>query len=287
MRKFLTIIAALLCLSSCIENDIPYPVVELDITAISVEGAVGEPTIDPASRKITLNLAENVDIRNVKITDIQYSEGATLSRDMIGTFDMRYPQYVVLSLYQDYEWVIVASQNIDRRFTVIGQIGQTEWDVERTIAKVYRRADFGLDTVTVTQLRFGPKPEYDYPEASTLRDFSNAEHTQTAIVDSYGRREIWRLIVEPKEVQVDITRAVAGAKVVWLKAIGIDGAQTGFRYRQKGTEQWTELEDSWYTSRGGIIEATVRHLNPQSEYEVVGYAVSDKGEQLSNVVSLT
>ena len=134
MRKFLTIIAALLCLSSCIENDIPYPVVELDITAISVEGAVGEPTIDRANRKITVNLAENVDIRNVKITDIQYSEGATLSRDMIGTFDMRYPQYVVLSLYQEYEWVIVASQTIDRRFTVIGQIGQTEWDVERTIA---------------------------------------------------------------------------------------------------------------------------------------------------------
>jgi hypothetical protein len=200
---------------------------------------------------------------------------------------MRYPQYVILSLYQDYEWVIVANQTIDRRFNVIGQIGETEWDTERTIAKVYRRADFGLDTVTVTQLRFGPKPEYDFPEASTFRNFNNADHTQTAIVDSYGRREIWRLIVEPKEVQVDVTRAVAGAKVVWLKATGIDGAQTGFRYRAKGAEAWTELEESWYTSRGGVIEAAIRHLTPQTEYEIIGYAVSDKGEQVSNVITVT
>ena len=31
MRKFITLIAALLALSSCIENDIPYPVVEMNI----------------------------------------------------------------------------------------------------------------------------------------------------------------------------------------------------------------------------------------------------------------
>ena len=282
MRKFITLIAALLALSSCIENDIPYPVVEMDILNIEVEGAISKPNIDRANRKITVDIAENIDIRNVKITAIECSEGATLSRDMVGTFDMRYPQYVILSLYQDYEWVIVANQTIDRRFNVIGQIGETEWDTERTIAKVYRRADFGLDTVTVTQLRFGPKPEYDFPEASTLRNFNNADHTQTAIVDSYGRREIWRLIVEPKEVQVDVTRAVAGAKVVWLKATGIDGAQTGFRYRAKGAEAWAELEESWYTSRGGVIEAAIRHLTPQTEYEIIGYAVSDKGEQVSN-----
>ena len=286
MKKFLTLIATVLTLSSCIENDIPYPVIEMDITSISVEGCVSEPEIDRANRKVTLTLAENTDIQNVKITDFVVSDNATISRNMVGVFDMRYPQYVTLSLYQDYEWVIVAQQTIDRQFSVIGQIGQTEWDLSRNIARAYRRSDFGLDTVTVTSLRFGPKPEYDYPTASTLRDFSNTEHTQTATVQAFGRREIWRLIVEPKEVQVDITRAVAGAKVIWLKAIGIDGATTGFRYRKKGAEQWSELENSWYSSRGGVIEATVRHLTPMSEYEIIGYAVSDKGEQLSNIISV-
>ncbi len=285
MRYFITLLVALCSLSACINNDIPYPVVELDIVSIEVEGAIGDPVIDRANRKVTLSLAENVDIRNVKIAAIEYSQGATASRQMVGSFDMRYPQYVTLTLYQDYEWVITAAQNIDRQFNVIGQIGETEWDVARNIAKAYRRLDFGLDTVTVTKLRFGPKPEYDYPDPATIRDFSNAEHTQTAIVDSYGRREIWRLIVEPKQVQIDITRAVAGANVIWLKAIGIDGAQTGFRYREAGSQEWLEAEQSWYTSQGGVIEAAIRHLKPLCTYEIMGYAISEGSEQQSNIVT--
>lgn len=287
MRRLATLIAIISAFCSCIRNDVPYPIVELDITSIAIEGTEGDVVIDRVNRKVIVPLAETTDIRNVKITAIEYSDGATASREMVGSFDMRYPQYVTLSLYQNYEWVITATQTIDRRFTVVGQIGETEWDVPRNIAKAFRRSDFGLDTVTVTQLRFGPKPEYDYPEASAIRDFSNAEHTHTAIVDAYGRREIWRLIVEPKDAQVDFTRAVAGAEVIWLKAVGIDGAQTGFRYRVKGSEEWIEAEQSWYSSTGGIIEAAIRHLTPLTEYEVVGYAVANGEEQRSDIRTLT
>lgn len=287
MKRFLTIIAAITTLCSCIENDIPYPVVELDIVKIEVEGSEGNINIDRVNRQVTITLAENVDIRNVKITAIEYSDNATASRDMVGTFDMRYPQYVTLSLYQDYEWVITATQNIDRQFSVIGQIGQTVWDVDRNMATAFRRADFGLDTVTVTNLRFGPKPEYEYPDASTFRDFSNAEHTQTAIVDAFGRREIWRLIVEPKQVEIELSQVVAGSQVIWIKGIGIDGAQTGVRFREKGDNQWIEADKDWYSSQGGVIEAALRHLKPQTEYEVIGYVISDKGEQLSDITTVT
>lgn len=284
IKGIITILVAIVALcTSCIKNDIPYPVVKMEILSIDVEGVEGECKIDYVNRTITIPLKESTDIRNVCITKAEVTEGATLSAPLIGQFDLRYPRYVTLSLYQDYEWVLIAEQNIDRRFTVVGQIGETVWDVPRNMATVYRRADYGLDTVTVTQLRFGPKPEYDYPDASTLHNFNNATHTQTATVELYGRREIWRLIVEPKEVQVDITRCIGGGEVIWLRAIGIDGAETGFRYREKGTELWLELEDDWYASRGGIIEATVRHLKPESQYEIIGYAISDKGEQRSEV----
>ena len=178
----ISIIAAALALIACINNDIPYPVVELDITEIAVEGTSGECTIDRLSRTVVIPLAETTDIRNVRINGIKYTEGAKTSNELNGVFDMRYPQYVTLSLYQDYEWKITATQTIDRRFKVIGQIGETEWDVKRNMAKVYRRSDFGLDTVTVTNLRFGPKPEYDYPDAATLRNFDNADRTLTAMV---------------------------------------------------------------------------------------------------------
>lgn len=283
----ISVIIAALALSACIENDIPYPVVELDITSITAEGTSGECSIDRINRTANIPLAENTDILNVNITGITYTEGATPSKEIVGTHDMRYPQYVTLSMYQDYEWKITATQTIDRRFAVIGQIGETEWDVERNMAKVYRRSDFGLDTVTVTNLRFGPKPEYDYPDAATLRNFDNADHTLTAMVECYGRREIWRLTVEPKDIDIDITRIVAGSEVIWLRAVGVDGARTGFRYREKGASEWTEAEESWYTSTGGTIEAVLRHLKPETEYEVIGYAISDNGEKESTIYTAT
>ncbi len=283
--KHLTIlIGTIACaLTSCIKNDIPYPIIPMEILSIEVEGASGDCTIDYVNRAITIPLAENVDIRNVRITNVTCTENALLSREIIGTHDMRYPQYVTLSLYQDYEWVITAKQEIDRQFSVVGQIGDAEWDVARNIARVYRRSDFALDTVTVTRLRFGPSPEYDYPAASTFRNFNNENHTQTATVNCFGRREIWRLIVEPKDIQIDFSRVVPGSQVVWLRAVGIDGAETGFRYRQKGAEEWLEADAAWYTSTGGTIEATLRHLSPETEYEVLGYAITDEGEQTSEI----
>lgn len=116
MRRLATLIAIISAFCSCIRNDVPYPIVELDITSIAIEGTDGEVVIDRVNRKVIVPLAETTDIRNVKITAIEYSEGATASREMVGSFDMRYPQYVTLSHYQNYEWVITATQTIDRRF---------------------------------------------------------------------------------------------------------------------------------------------------------------------------
>ena len=281
----ISIIAAALALIACIKNDIPYPVVVLDITEIAVEGTSGECTIDRLSRTVVIPLAETTDIRNVRINGIKYTEGAKTSNELNGVFDMRYPQYVTLSLYQDYEWKITATQTIDRRFKVIGQIGDTEWDIERHVATVQRREDYGLDTVTVTALRFGPEPEYSWDGDRFKRpvDFSNTAYPPTVDVECFNRSELWRLIVEPKEIGIDFTRTAAGSEVIWLRALGVDGAQTGFRYRIKGESEWKEAEQGWYTSTGGTIEAVLRHLQPDTEYEVVGYAKSDSGDKESEI----
>ena len=290
LKRIALLAIAALTLSSCVTNDIPYPVIKLGITSITVEGTSAECNIDHVNRTISIPLKENTDIRNVKITDVEYTEGATLSKPIIGTFDMRSPQYVTLSLYQDYEWTITAKQTIDRRFAVIGQIGDTEWDTNRCIAKVYRRADFGLDTVTVTQLRFGPAPEYVcHRDRSELRDFTSGKesNTLTTTVDVHNRREIWRLVVEPKEPSIEITHCTVGSQVIWLSASGIDGAESGFRYRASNDEQWNTVPDEWYTSKGGKMELVIRHLMPNTNYELYGYAITDSGEQRSEVRPVT
>ena len=125
--------AAALLASSCIHNDIPYPVVELRIAGVEGQGfSVSENNV--TSRVVTLSLDEATDIRNVRIDAVGYDavihsiqldkeevlQQIRSSRELTGTFDLRSPIYTTLSLYQDYEWTIRAAQTIERRFSVTG-----------------------------------------------------------------------------------------------------------------------------------------------------------------------
>ena len=128
--------AAALLAASCIRNDIPYPVIELRIANVEGEGfSVSENNV--TSRVVTLTLDEATDIRNVKIDAVTYDaivhsielnkaellDQVRSSQELTGTFNLLSPIYTTLSLYQDYDWTIRATQTIERRFNVTGQIG--------------------------------------------------------------------------------------------------------------------------------------------------------------------
>ena len=52
------LLAALL--TSCIENNVPYPTVKLDITALEVEGETTGAVISTENRTVTVTLADTV-----------------------------------------------------------------------------------------------------------------------------------------------------------------------------------------------------------------------------------
>lgn len=146
--KYLRILfsaAALLLAASCIENDLPYPTIELSIRSIEGEGFT-VTGISLVNRTVTLTLDEKTDIRKVTIDKAEFDVATSnpmmtdkekfisqirTSQPLSGEFDLRAPLYVTLSLYQDYEWTIVAEQPIARSFTVAGQIGSTLIDTQR------------------------------------------------------------------------------------------------------------------------------------------------------------
>ena len=78
------------------------------------------------------------------------------SRPLTGTFDLRTPIYVTLHLYQDYDWQIVAQQEITRSFRVEGQVGASEFDLQNRIATAYVAKDADRSRVTITELKLGP-----------------------------------------------------------------------------------------------------------------------------------
>ena len=293
MRRYLTALLAAVTLlaQSCIENDIPYPLVEINITGVEGQGFTVS-SIDLATRTVTLSLEEQTDISAVEIervtlgvvshstslTDEELLARVTTSRELTGTFDLRTPLYVTLTLYQSYEWSIVAEQNIERRFSVAGQIGSSQFDVpNRTVvANVPEGTD--LTALQVNELKLGPADITTY--SPTLEELSGTNFETVRFVDvtCFGRTERWLLHVVPIDVPVMLTQVDAWSKVIWLYGVGVEGRTMGFRYRKSGEEEWLEVPG--VEVDGGSFKARLK-AEAETDYEVVAYADDDVTEPRS------
>lgn len=265
------IAAGALLASSCIHNDIPYPVVELRIANVEGQGfALSENNV--TSRTITLALDEATDIRNVQIDKVTYDavihsvqldkeevlRQISTSRALTGTFDLRTPLYATLSLYQDYEWTIRAIQSIERSFTVTGQIGAPEIDEENRIVSVYVPDMTDLKQIPVTELKLGPAGITTY--SPTLEELSGSSFESVRFVDvtAHGVTERWMLYVKTTNVKVALSQTDLWNNTGTITALVSAeeyAAGAKLQYRNKGTETWQETVESGYEA--GILSATI------------------------------
>ena len=225
------LIGTLLLLTSCIENSIPYPVVTLQILGVEGEGFTCSPEdINTQERIVTLHLDEQTDISNVKIDKISVTENARSSKPLSGTFDLRTPLYLTLSFYQDYEWTIVADQQIERYFEVESQIGAAEIDVDQLTAKAYVPEGTDLSDLKVTRLKLGPADITTMtPPIDELTSFESVRYVYVAYHDF---EEKWSLYVEATDTKVRFTQVDAWSGVIWAYAEGNSADELGFRYRK-------------------------------------------------------
>lgn len=298
IRTFLACTAAL-ALSACIRNDVPYPVVELQITDVRGEGfTVGK--VDLGNRQVTLQLDEQTDIRNVRIDDVTLDakiHSVTLDKEQLlgkvqtsqpltGTFDLRTPLYVTLSLYQDYDWTITAEQTIERRFAVEGQIGATTFDAENRIATATVGKETDLTALTVTELKLGPADITTYSPTLEELSGSNFETVRFVDVTCHGRTEQWTLDVQRTDQSVTLRQADAWTRVIWLYGEGIAGSTMGFNYRKAGDETWTRIAsddaDSPVEVSGGSFTLRLT-VEPLTTYEVKAFC----GDEETPVQQLT
>ena len=122
------ILSSLQLYTSCISNDIPYPVIPIRILSLEVEG--GSTTIDNNTRTVTLNMDETVDLRKVTVTQCTVTEGIEAPIAPGTVLDLSTPLTYTLSLYQDYEWTVQAVQNIERLFSVEKQMGKAVFNTQ-------------------------------------------------------------------------------------------------------------------------------------------------------------
>ncbi len=309
-RKTIIALFVAFALASCIKNDLPKPVVDLYIASLDVEGTSGEIVLDRSTYTATIPLAEETNIEQVQfktitfgsdvITNINYSADNSkiiVSKDLNNrVVNMMEPEYITLSYFQTYEWKIVATQTINRIWRVDGQIGETEWDLEGHRAIVKRRQDRPLNDVKTTDVRFGPRPIYDYPEVAEMpTNFDNADKSATITVTAHERSTIWELVIVPTLAEPEFQYIGAGANVIWIKANAIDGSEIIFKYRKKGEEAWQTADKAWYATDAnnpynryeqGYVKAVLRDLEPNTEYEVQGWANTELADgSLSEIPS--
>lgn len=280
--KYVCLGAVVVLLAGCIKNDIPYPVVKLDIVSLEADGLLSEPVIDAAAHVVALELEEMTDIRKVNITNVVLTEGAKSDVVFPGVFDLRNPIYAHLSMYETIaEWVISATQQIERRFSIEGQMGEAEIDPVGCVVTLYVPMDYDLNNITVLDAKLGPKDVTTYtPDPMTLTSFHDTvRHIEVRYHGDIV--EDWTIRVIPKDIEVELSQVDAWAKRIWLKGVGRAESALGFRYRLAGSETWIDVAN--VTIDGGNFSACIEDLEPLTSYEVMAFS----GENESEVVTVT
>lgn len=273
MKKLIYIIAALAALTGCIDNDLPYPVVVPHITSLSATGTE-RVDINYDDRTVTLVFPETTDLRDIEITSVEIDEKiAVPSIEIVGRHDLSSPLRFNIRTYADYAWKIVGVRNVQRYFTVEGQIGSSTIDPVncRAIAMVGKNTD--VSDVKVTSLKLGPRGLSTYSmDYTTMKDFT---HGVSVDVTAFDLTETWNLFVEVTDASVEITKVNAWAHEVYLTSIGTAGVENGFMYRMKGETEWIEVNESAITSDGGTFVAHVKGLDAETVYEAVAVSGAD------------
>lgn len=271
MRRTLAYLLGLLALSSCIRNDLPYPVLVAEVTSMEVEGALGV-SISPEKRSISIELPEAAEIGRVHVTGVEYRHANTKSEpELLAVHDLSSPKTFTLSTYQDYEWTVSAVQNIERYFTVRGQMGAAVIDEPNRRAVVTVSGSEDKTDIKVTSLKLGPAGISTYsPAMEDIHDFTDGVEVK---VNFSGKSETWSLYVEQTDVSVEVTSLDAWTRCAWISANGVEGKASGFEYRLSGTSEWIPVPDVKVS--GGTFTACIDGLEPETSYECRAFCGED------------
>lgn len=278
----LTAFFLLLAFSACIKNDIPFPRIPQFITAFAVKNQIAPAEINNEKYSVTVFLDEKTDINDVLVTQFEFTDGATPSVDILNKhIDLHKPIVISLAKYQNYEWIISAVQNIERYFTVVGQIGETELDAvgHRIIVTLPESAD--LENVSVASIKLGPQDITSLDPLIAEGSHINLSKPFRLTVSAHGKSEQWSIYAKKSPLLVNTVEVTPWSQVIWAIAEAPENADNGFRYKLKDDQEWTVLPKQFITFNGGSFTACIPHLSPLTEYTVQAYSDQNLGQEIT------
>lgn len=270
MKRYIVLLFTAFILTGCIENDIPYPVINGVVTKMEIEGQT-DLQIDASKYVISVTLADTVDLRKVNIKSMQFTEESRSTLDSGDVIDLtdgvRYaiaekPFGFTISTFQDYPWQIIATQPIEREVAMSGIIGKPSFDFENKVLVIKVAQSQDLYDITVENFKIGPSNAVYTPDPRTVCDYSRPVKV---VMDVHGVEEEWSIEVEHSFENVITGRANAWAQFAMLEGdvMPTSTEEPAFEYKESGTEQWEEIKA---TSKSGKISAVASPLKPNTKY---------------------
>jgi len=313
--KFSFVSLLLLNMSSCIENDIPYPYIEGVIQEIQVDGMQGEAVFNNQARTIELTIGEDAFIDSLPITKLVANSEASIYPDEEACIkpngfpnfsfsslkelpanantavDFTNPVRFLLKTYQDYQWKISVKQEIERVIEVENQSGiAPSLDLYNHIAIIYVTEDADYRNIKIKKLNLeGSKTVLD-PPAETVTDF-----TRPRVFKAYRNGRYicdWTVDVQKSSVAASVEKVNAWATKAYITGSFRAGTDVSVEYRVKGNEEWTKLDNSAITETGSTsYSAELTGLQSGTDYEVRALAGGSEGDvysfQTETIVTLS
>ena len=295
LKYLLYVLSCVMLFHSClIENDMSYPRVSAEFTAFEVEGQESV-TIDAQKRTIDIVLSETADITDLRITNIGFTEQTrcTPALSVGSSLDLTEPDTVSLSIYQDYEWIISATQPIERYIRCTGQIGDAEINVDEHLAKINVSSTQPLYSIVFQDMKLEPEGAeflgyveknaetgeeeiitFDFPltlDCTLSRDFEIKYKDDTIR---------WKIQVRSMKIEMAVTSVYP-----WCYSADLVGEFDGsgtprLEYRTDSEEDWSVAADN-VSVNGTTLSAKLTGLSEGTQYFVRFASDSETGKEAS------
>ena len=299
-------VVCLLAVQSCkIENDIPYPIVEANITGLEVEGQRAQEaggnvqaTINQQNRTVTLYVDDSVDLSELRITRLVISEEAELLPDsasckdyghfpregfetledlpksMDTRMDFTSPVRFTLRTYQDYEWMVTVEQIIDREVELENQTGVVI-DVDSRIAIIYVSPDQPLDAIKVDKFDLGGPHGSVYPDPTETPTYDFSQSCTFYVRHAWEEVSYeWKVYVYQRESTGATGNVMARVTTASLSGSIQNGKTPVVEYKSESESSWTALSASAVVVNGTNFTADITGLQAGTTYQ---YRVSIDG----------
>lgn len=270
-------------LHGCIHNDLPFPKITQTITSLAVEGQSRDAYIDSLGLRATVYLEETTDIMNVRFSEFTVSPGGESDVNLLeGTYDLQNPLFISITRFQTYIWEINAIQNIERFFSIEGQVGESVIDPSACRVIVYIPENMDLTNLHIERIKLGPEGITTI-EPNLSSGVIDLTHPLRIEVTYHDRTQYWTIYAETVEQLVGTDNVEPWSQVIWAYGSCPSDMLGGFQYKKSGDKEWIDLESKYVTQTEGSFSGYIPHLEPLTEYVVRAIA----GDEIGNEVTVT